>query len=141
MHSIEIDDQVLAHLQGLAQPFVDSPNDVLRRILFSRNGNDKPLPPTMIMKLAADPTRRAGVLKQYIDQGLIEPGDLLVYVQPRLGRTFRGSITEDGWIDAGGEVFAKPSPSLSHLTGNSVNGWLWTYEPTGLTLNKQCKRK
>ena len=35
MHSIEIDDDIWYHLQQHAEPFVDSPNSVLNRLLFS----------------------------------------------------------------------------------------------------------
>lgn len=33
MTSIQIDDEVMARLKGMAEPFVDTPNDVLRRVL------------------------------------------------------------------------------------------------------------
>lgn len=32
-HQIEVDDEVFAYLQGLARPFVDTPNSILRRSL------------------------------------------------------------------------------------------------------------
>ncbi len=35
MHEIEIDDAVWNHLKKFAEPFVDTPNSVLRRLLFS----------------------------------------------------------------------------------------------------------
>ena len=34
MHEIEIDDAVWNHLKKFAEPFVDTPNSVLRRLLF-----------------------------------------------------------------------------------------------------------
>lgn len=134
MHSIKIDDEVMAYLQARAKPFVDNPNDVLRRELLSSGSLPAAsAPPT--------PARRPGALKRYIDKGLIKPGPHLVYVQPRKRREFRGEITEDGWIVAGGESFEDASPSLGHMTGTSINGWLWVYEPTGKTLNMQTGRK
>ena len=36
MHSIEIDDDIWYHLQQHAEPFVDTPNSVLNRLLFSK---------------------------------------------------------------------------------------------------------
>lgn len=33
MHSIQVDDEVMAYLKKQAEPFVDTPNDVLRRVL------------------------------------------------------------------------------------------------------------
>jgi hypothetical protein len=35
MVSIEIDEDILNHLKSLAEPFVDTPNSVLRRLIFS----------------------------------------------------------------------------------------------------------
>lgn len=134
MHTIKIDDEVMAYLQARAKPFVDNPNDVLRRELL---GSGSASATTSL----STPTRRPGALKQYIDKGIIEPGPHLIYVQPRKRREFRGEITEDGWIVAGGESFEDASPSLRHMTGTSINGWLWVYEPTGKTLNKQTGRK
>ena len=37
MHEIEIDDRVWQHLQKNAEPFVDSPNSVLNRLLFDES--------------------------------------------------------------------------------------------------------
>ncbi|NNL77543.1 MAG: hypothetical protein HKO68_14505 [Desulfobacterales bacterium] len=37
MHSIEIDDKLWQHLQKNAEPFVDSPNSVLNRLLFEES--------------------------------------------------------------------------------------------------------
>ena len=36
MHSIEVDDDIWYHLQQHAEPFVDTPNSVLNRLLFSK---------------------------------------------------------------------------------------------------------
>jgi hypothetical protein len=41
MHSIEIDDRVWSYLQQNAEPFVDTPNSVLNRLLFGK-GETKP---------------------------------------------------------------------------------------------------
>ena len=37
MHRIEIDDKVWNHLKNFAEPFTDTPNSVLNRILFSHS--------------------------------------------------------------------------------------------------------
>lgn len=39
MHNIEVDDEVFGRLQRLAQPFVDTPNSVLRRTLGLDEGH------------------------------------------------------------------------------------------------------
>ncbi len=41
MHRIEIDDAVWNHLKQFAEPFVDTPNSVLRRLLFSETADTK----------------------------------------------------------------------------------------------------
>jgi hypothetical protein len=133
MPTIEIDDELMAHLQKVAKPFIETtPNDVLRRIVFG--GGVVPVGPKPVL-------RRPGALKPYLDAGLIEAGEVLTYIQPRKNMTYRASISPDGYIEVDGTSFRNPSPSLQHCTGSSINGWLWTYEPTEKTLNKQCKRK
>lgn len=37
MHQIEVDDEVFTYLKGKAEPFVDTPNDVLRRELLGKS--------------------------------------------------------------------------------------------------------
>lgn len=133
MPTIEIDDELMAHLQKVAKPFIETtPNAVLRRLVLGSNAAATP---------ATTPSRRPGALKQYLDVGLIEAGEVLTYTQTRFNRTFRASITPDGYIEVDGTPFKSPSPSLEHCTGSSINGWLWVYEPTGKSLNKQCNRK
>ena len=41
MHTIEIDDEVFAHLQGHAIPYIETPNHTIRRLLFSSNSKDQ----------------------------------------------------------------------------------------------------
>jgi hypothetical protein len=41
-HKIEIDEEVFSYLQSKAEPFVDSPNMVLRRELLGINGSSAP---------------------------------------------------------------------------------------------------
>lgn len=49
MPTIRIDDEVWKELQKMAQPFVDSPNDVLRRLL-SLDGKASTVPPVATLK-------------------------------------------------------------------------------------------
>ncbi|CAM5677169.1 RAMA domain-containing protein OS=Streptomyces antimycoticus OX=68175 GN=SANT12839_101730 PE=4 SV=1 [Streptomyces antimycoticus] len=44
MRTIEIDDEVFAYLQRHGEPLVDSPNDVLRRLLLN-GGRPRPIQP------------------------------------------------------------------------------------------------
>ncbi|MCX6000194.1 MAG: hypothetical protein NTU41_11585, partial [Chloroflexi bacterium] len=45
MHRIEVDDQVFNCLKAKAEPFVDTPNSVLHRLLLREIGNGVPIPP------------------------------------------------------------------------------------------------
>jgi hypothetical protein len=40
MHTIDIDQEVLDYLKRQAEPFTDTPNDVLRRLLFGKTSNE-----------------------------------------------------------------------------------------------------
>jgi len=40
MHTIEIDDEVFAHLQSHAIPYVETPNHTIRRLLLGQKAND-----------------------------------------------------------------------------------------------------
>jgi len=41
MHTIDIDQEVLDYLKNQAEPFTDTPNDVLRRLLFGNTSSEK----------------------------------------------------------------------------------------------------
>lgn len=41
IHTIDIDQEVLDYLKSQAEPFTDSPNDVLRRLLLGKSSNEK----------------------------------------------------------------------------------------------------
>ncbi len=42
MHQIEIDDKIWNHLKNFAEPFIDTPNSVLNRLLFGSPNNKSP---------------------------------------------------------------------------------------------------
>ncbi|GAA4744508.1 hypothetical protein GCM10023328_28020 [Modestobacter marinus] len=124
MRKIEIDDEVYALLQRYARPFEDRENDVLRRLLFADDASFEP-------KAASRP----GDLLPYLDAGLLEVGDELVHEQPRKGRVHRGTVTPDGGIKVGGEVYPKVSPALKAVVGHEINGWgQWVLTRTGQRL-------
>lgn len=121
---IDVDEDVYAFLEEEAQPFVDkSPNDVLRRVLFS--GAQIPESPSV-----------AGDLKPLISSGALVPGDKLVHHQPRKGRTFQATVTAEGLIETtSGRRYKSPSPALKEYVGHDINGWgNWTVDRTGETL-------
>ncbi|WP_406422756.1 hypothetical protein OH809_09950 [Streptomyces sp. NBC_00873] len=112
--SIEIDDEVFAFLQSQSEPLVDSPNDVLRRLLLGSSGQ----PP------AATAERRPGDLMPFVKAGLLKAGDKLIHVQPRRGLTHEATVTADGWLEIeDGREFSKPSPALKAQTGVDINGY------------------
>ncbi|MFE9007426.1 hypothetical protein ACFYOY_35800 [Streptomyces sp. NPDC007875] len=128
MRTIEIDEEVFAYLQRHGEPLVDSPNDVLRRLLL--NGGTLP----------ADPAgaRRPGALMFILEAGLLQPGDELEHHQPRLRRTHKATVTADGWVELpDGRVFAQPSPALKAQAGSEINGWgQYTHVPSGKRLQE-----
>lgn len=128
MRTIKVDDEVFAYLQSKARPFVDEPNDVLRRELL---GDGRVTTEVGVTEL---PARRPGALARIIQAGLMSEGDRLTYTQPRRGQTYHAVITADGWIVVDGlpdEPFNSPSPALKHCVGHEINGWNWLHEPTG----------
>src|SRR4051794_26048577 len=105
MPTIEIDDDIYAVLQHHGRPFVDTPNDVLRRLLLDADASalSPPAPST---------DGRPGDLLPLLVAGLLQAGDELVYEQPRKGRVHHGKVTANGGIEVNDRVFTKVSPSL-----------------------------
>ncbi|OQD51854.1 hypothetical protein BM536_037710 [Streptomyces phaeoluteigriseus] len=126
MRTIEIDDEVFAYLQRHSEPLVDSPNDVLRRLLLNEE------------RSSADGAgiRRTGALMFILEAGLAAPGDKLQHHQSRLKRTHEAVITADGWVELpDGRAFPQPSPALKAQTGSEINGWgQYTHLPSGRRL-------
>lgn len=122
--TIEIDEDVFTHLQHNSEPLVDTPNDVLRRLLLGDIAQGGPRS-----------TRKPGALAEIIHRGLIKPGDLLRHHQPKRGQTHEATVTADGWIELpDGQSFAKPSPALKQQTGTPINGWEYLHVTSGRSL-------
>ncbi|MFC5265875.1 hypothetical protein ACFPJ1_27495 [Kribbella qitaiheensis] len=130
MHKIDVDDEVFAFLQREAEPFVDTPNDVLRRRLLQ--GAAQPHQPRA--------KRRKGPLASLIEAGYVSPGDRLVHRQKRKGNVHHGEILEDGWVRANGKDYDSLSPSLGESVGHQINGWLWVHERSGSRLYDMRER-
>ena len=129
MHTIKVDDDVFTYLQRLARPFIDQPNDVLRRELLASKTSTANVP-------VSSPPRRPGALMSFIAAGAVAPGDALKFTQTRKKVTYLATVTSDGWIavDGGGEHDA-PSPALKECVGHDINGWNWLHVESGKTLN------
>ena len=77
MVNIEIDDEVFNYLKSLAEPFVDTPNTVLRRLLFR---NDKPQEtPSAFKSTAKFPDSAEASSEAFITS----------FLRERYGETFR----------------------------------------------------
>ncbi|WP_238433582.1 restriction system modified-DNA reader domain-containing protein [Micromonospora tarensis] len=132
MHRIEVDDQVYALLQQHAEPFVDRENDVLRRLLGIDLGPEK----------VKEDGRPGGDLMGLIEAELLVPGDELIHVQSRKGRTHRAVVTTDGYLRLpDGSTYAKPSPALKACVGHDINGWgQWTHARSNVPLQALRKK-
>jgi len=126
---IEVDDQVFKCLQDQAVPFVDTPNDVLRRILGLSAPSEAEDSST---------ARRPGNLAKLVNAGLVKPGDQLTHVRKRSGTTYHAVVTADGWTQLpDGRAFLGPSPALRANVGSQIDGNKnWTHDATGKTLRQ-----
>ena len=130
--TIEVDDEVFAFLQQHCEPLVDTPNDVLRRLLLS-GGSEELQERTTPTKRRV--LRRPGALLPLINAGLLAPGDVLRHEQPRRGMVHEVTVTPRGWLKlADGRSFSTPSRALAEQTGTTINGWIYVHEPSGKQL-------
>ena len=116
-------------LQTRAEAFVDTPSDVIRRLLNADSPRvDEPKDAT------AEPT--PGRLRSLVQAGLLEEGDNLTHTRKRTGETFEALVTREGCLLLpSGSLFKEPSPALREFTGSQIDGWAnWTQERTGRTL-------
>ncbi len=132
MHRIEVDDDVFAQLQQLAEPLVDTPNTVIRRLLAQNAGLAiENTPPPLPKPRKRYRNRRTGELMPLLTAGVLLTDDTLVYAK-RNGEVHRGVVTNDGWIEVDGKTYPSPSGALKASVGYDVNGWkLWMHERTG----------
>jgi hypothetical protein len=103
--SIEIDEEVFAALQSRARPFVDSPNDVLRRTFGLDDGSDIPgrlVPPDGVTgpghattgKVATEMTPQKAFRRHIVDilnehDGRAHMHDVLGEVEARMEDSFK----------------------------------------------------
>lgn len=129
MPKIDVDEDVFAELQTRAEAFVDTPSDVIRRLLNADSPRvDEPKNAT------ADLT--PGRLRSLVQAGLLKEGDKLTHMRKRTGETFEALVTREGCLRLpSGSLFKEPSPALREFTGSQIDGWAnWTQERTGRTL-------
>lgn len=127
VHEVSLDDDVWDELQQRAEPLVDDPNSVLRRVLgLPQPGEGRKSPP------------ETGYLLPYIRSGAITPGTALTWKRPRVGQVLHAEVTETGHLHVAGhpEPFKSPSGAARAAAGvKSVHGWndAWTL-PNGKPL-------
>jgi len=136
VQTIEIEDEVFIQLQDRARPFIDTPNDVIKRLLAevglgTQGASASPLP-------SAPPgVSTTGRLSMLIEDGLVRPGDKVRHRRKRTGEVFEATITEGGCLQVDGipALFREPSPALRHFTGSQIDGWHnWVHVDSQRTL-------
>ena len=131
---IEVDEEVFAFLQQHCEPLVDTPNDVLRRLLLDR---EPPESQEGTVGPAKRLLRRPGALLPLINAGIVAAGDLVRHEQPRRRMVHEATITARGWLKlADGQSFATPSRALAEQTGTTINGWSYVHVPSGKPLQE-----
>lgn len=127
MRRIPVDEQVYAALAALAtDPFTDTPNRVLRRLLHLTDTGPDPatsrtnIPPHLAPLLAA---------------GLLAPGQQLTWNRPRLRTRHTATVTADGRLRLDdGTIHPSPYQAARHLAGHPANGYTAFTTADGITL-------
>ncbi|GAA3558011.1 hypothetical protein GCM10022197_11670 [Microlunatus spumicola] len=120
----DVYDELATHVRGF-----ETPNEVIRRLLFGEQDGTSRKPPAAV--------RRPGGLMKLISAGLVKPGDRLAHYQKRKNETHLGTVDADGWITTKLDSYASPSPALGDLVGTSISGPdFWVHERSGKTINQ-----
>ncbi|MFJ4682760.1 hypothetical protein [Streptomyces sp. NPDC088789] len=106
-HTITVDAQVFERLQREAQPLIDTPNSVLRRLLA--------LDSTVV---------RPGALTPLLAAGKLRPGQRMVWRRRNLGQEYQAHVTAEGNLRlADGRICDSPSGACDAVAQCKVNGW------------------
>lgn len=141
--TIRIDHEVYEKLQEQAQPFVDTPNTILRRLLdlpeapLDRRGHRERREHRGRGHHGDDGRRRRrNRLEAMLEAGVLNAGDTLVWERPRSGERFVATLTDEGRIQLeDGSIHDSPSGAGKALNGYDANGWVnWRVERTGESL-------
>ncbi|MEU3301889.1 hypothetical protein ABZ729_18955 [Streptomyces sp. NPDC006678] len=121
-HTITVDDEVFARLQREAEPFVDDPNSVLRRLLQLDDGGHSR-------------RRQKPALERLLAVGLLTPGQRLRWHRRNLGNDHVAFVHHDGRIRLeDGRICSSPSGACDAVASVSVNGWDVWYTDDGISL-------
>jgi len=119
--TIRVDNDVFAALQRLAEPFTDTPNSVLRRLLGLTEASAAPSgsPPSSTHTSTEDSR-----LADLIVNGRLHLGQRLVWRRRNLKQVHHAVLVEGGRLRLDdGSVHATPSSAATALAGNQQNGW------------------
>ncbi|MFB6953574.1 hypothetical protein ACFCXP_28435 [Streptomyces niveus] len=117
--TIRIDDEVFAALQARAEPLVDTPNSILRKVL----GVGGPVSgPSAEDDQGEDGFPQFGLAPQLAD-GRLRAGQRLVWKRRNLQRKHVAEVLGNGNMRVeDGRVFGTPSRAATVLAGNQQNG-------------------
>ncbi|MFF4864482.1 hypothetical protein ACFY3J_22635 [Streptomyces sp. NPDC001231] len=121
--TIRVDDEVFAALQALAEPLVDTPNSVLRRLLKL----DLPASSSTPADQETDDQGEAGFpqhgLADFLEDGRLKAGQRLVWNRRNLQREYRAEVLGNGNLRVEGlRVLGTPSRAATVIAGNQQNG-------------------
>ncbi|MFH8518688.1 hypothetical protein ACH4CE_27090 [Streptomyces gelaticus] len=118
--TIRVDDDVFARLQSLAEPFTDTPNSVIRRLLGLANPSAQAGHPASPASSPADDFPLAAL----ITEGRLHVGQQLVWRRRNLKQVHHAVVVDGGGLRLDdGSVHATPSSAATALAGNQQNGW------------------
>ncbi|WP_433891884.1 hypothetical protein [Streptomyces sp. CA-111067] len=123
--TIRVDDEVFAKLQGLAKPFVDTPNSTLRKLLGLEVTSAGSGAPTAVRISASDQT-----LAPLLADGRLQAGQQLVWRRRNLRREHHAVVLPTGQLRLEDDsVHNTPSGAATALAKSQQNGWTaWTTE-------------
>lgn len=123
--TIRVDDDVFARLQELAEPFVDTPNSALRRILALDTAS-----PGDVAQQSGRGAGRERTLAPLLADGRLRVGQRLVWRRRNLRREHHAVVLATGGLRLEDEsVHNTPSGAAAALAGSQQNGWItWATE-------------
>jgi hypothetical protein len=122
--TIRVDDEVFAKLQNLAEPFVDTPNSALRKLLGLESAS---------RDADAQVTGRASrdqSLAPLLTDGRLRTGQRLVWRRRNLRREHHAVVLRTGQLRLeDGSTHNTPSGAATAVAGSQQNGWrAWATE-------------
>lgn len=124
MPTIRVSDEVYEELKRRAEPFVDTPDSVLRRVLAL----DSPAE-----------SGKTGKLFVLVEAGLLTAGEEVFWMRHRLGVRHVATVMANGSLRlADGRVAKSPSGACAMLSDNkSYDGWEeWHRVSDGMVIKK-----